>query len=66
MKRKQANYLKRIQNNDSKDDQTLENRMEKLQESINKGLEELENKHMHTNNTIAEIKNTIEGINSNI
>ena len=66
MKRKQANYLKRIQNNDSKDDQTLENRMEKLQESINKGLEELENKHMHTNNTSAEIKNTIEGINSNI
>ena len=40
--------------------------MEKLQESINKGLEELENKHMHTNNTIAEIKNTIEEINSNI
>ena len=44
----------------------LENRMEKMQDSINKGLEELENKHMHTNNTIAEIKNTIEGINNRI
>ena len=28
MKRKQAVYLKRIQNNDSKDDQNLENKME--------------------------------------
>ena len=38
--------------------------MEKIQESINKGLEELKNKH--TNNTITEIKNTLEGINSRI
>ena len=44
----------------------LESKMEKMQESIDKDLEELKNKHMHTNNTIAEIKNTIEGINSNI
>ena len=36
--------------------------MEKMQDSINKGLEELENKHK-TNNTIIEIKNTLEGIN---
>ena len=42
----------------------LENRMEKMQESINKNLEELKNKH--TNNTITEIKNTLEGINSRI
>ena len=42
----------------------LENRMEKVQESINKGLEEWKNKH--TNNTITEIKNTLEGINSRI
>ena len=28
MKRKEAVYLKRIQNNDSKDDQNLENKME--------------------------------------
>ena len=32
--------LKRIQNKDSKDDQNLENKMEKMQESINKDLEE--------------------------
>ena len=42
----------------------LENKMEKMQESINKDLEELKNKH--TNNTITEIKNTLEGINSRI
>ena len=30
----------------------LENKMEKMQESINKDLEELKNKHIETNNTI--------------
>ena len=30
--------------------------MEKIQESINKDLEELKNKHSETNNTITEIK----------
>ena len=44
----------------------LENRMEKMQYSINKDLEELKNKHTETNNTITEIKNTPEGINSRI
>ena len=44
----------------------LENRMDKMQESINKDLEELKNKHTETNNTITEIKNTLEGINSRI
>ena len=34
----------------------LENKMEKMQESINKSLEELKNKHTETNNTITEIK----------
>ena len=34
----------------------LENKMEKMQESINKNLEELKNKHTDTNNTITEIK----------
>ena len=34
----------------------LENRMEKMQESINKDLGELKNKHTETNNTITEIK----------
>ena len=36
----------------------LENKSEKMQESINKDLEELKNKHTETNNTITEIKNT--------
>ena len=44
----------------------LENKMEKMKESINKDLEELKNKHTETNNTITEIKNTLEGINSRI
>ena len=42
----------------------LENKMEKMQESINKDLEELKNKH--TNNTITEIRNALEGINNRI
>ena len=46
--------------------QSLKNRKEKMQESINKDLEELKNNHMETNNTITEIKNTLEGINSRI
>ena len=37
----------------------LENRMEKMQESINKDLEELKNKHTE-NNTITEIKNALD------
>ena len=44
----------------------LENKMEKMQESINKDLEELKNKHTETNNTITEIRNTLEGICSRI
>ena len=44
----------------------LENKMEKMQESINKDLEELKNKHTETNNTITEIKNTLEEIHSRI
>ena len=34
----------------------LGNKMEKMQESINKDLEELKNKHSETDNTITEIK----------
>ena len=37
-----------------------------MQESINKDLEEFKNKHAETNNTITEIKNILEGINSRI
>ena len=40
--------------------------METMQESINKDIKELKNKHTETNNTITEIKNTLEGINSRI
>ena len=41
----------------------LEKKMEKMQKSINKeDLEELKNKHADTNNTITEIKNTLEEI----
>ena len=43
----------------------FENKMEKMQESTNRDLEELKNKHAETN-TITEIKNTLEGINSRI
>ena len=44
----------------------LENKMEKMLESIIKNLEELKNKHKETNNTITEIKTTLEGINTRI
>ena len=44
----------------------LENKMEKMQESVNKDLEELKNKPTDTNNIITEIKNTLEGSNSRI
>ena len=40
--------------------------MEKIEESINKDIEELMNKHTETNSTIYEILNTLEGINSRI
>ena len=45
---------------------TLENKMEKMQESSYKDLEELKNKHEERNNTFTEIKNTLEGIKSRI
>ena len=64
---------KRIQNNDSKDDQKPWKQNGEKQESINKGLEELKNKQTETNpvclclshtetDTVTEIKNTLEGI----
>ena len=56
MKRNRQTTGKRIQSDDSKDEKKLENKMEKMQESINKDLEELKNKHAETNNTITEIK----------
>ena len=44
----------------------LENRMEKIQETSNKDLEELKSKQTMMNNTINEILNSLEGINSRI
>ena len=37
-----------------------------MQDSINKDLEEIKNKHIETDNIITEIKNTLEEINSRI
>ena len=46
--------------------QNLGNRMEKIQEMLNKDLEELKSKQTIKNNTINEIENSLEGINSKI
>ena len=46
--------------------QNLGKRMEKTQERFNKDLEELKSKRTMMNNTINEIKNSLEGINSRI
>ena len=40
----------------------LENKMEKMQKSINKDLEELKNKHAETNNPLTKVKDILEGI----
>ena len=45
--------------------QNLGNRMEKIQETFNKDLEELKGKQTVMNNTITENKTTLEGINNN-
>ena len=42
--------------------QNLGNRMEKIQETFNKDLEELKSKQTEINNTINETKNSLEGI----
>ena len=46
--------------------QNLRNRIENIQETFNKELEELKRKQTMMNNTINEIKNSLEGINSRI
>ena len=38
----------------------LENKMEKMQESVNEDLGDLKNKHTERKKTITEIKNTLE------
>ena len=49
-----------MQTNDSKDDK--KNLETKMEESINKDLEELKNTHAETNSTIIEFKNTLQGV----
>ena len=46
--------------------QNLGNRMEKIQETFNKELEELKRKQTMMNSTINEIKNSLEGVNNRI
>ena len=46
--------------------QNLGNRIDKMQETFNKDVEELKRKLAMMNNTINEIKNVLEGINSRI
>ena len=46
--------------------QNLGNRMEKVQETFNKDLGELKSNQTMMNNTINEIKNSLEGITSRI
>ena len=46
--------------------QNLGNRIDKMQETFNKDLEELKRKQAMMKNTINEIKNTLDGINSRI
>ena len=46
--------------------QKLGNRMEKIQETFNKDLEELKSKQTLMNSTITEMKNTLKGNNSRL
>ena len=46
--------------------QNLGNRMEKIQDTLNKSLEKQKSKQTLMNNTINEIKNSLQGINSRI
>ena len=46
--------------------QNLGNRMDKIQETFNKDLEEIKSKQTMMKNTINEIKNSLEGINRRI
>ena len=44
----------------------METKWRKMQESVNKEVEELKNKYAETNHTITEIKSILEGISSRI
>ena len=61
--------VKMIQNLENKMESqinSLETRIEKMQERFNKDLEERKKSHYIMNNAINEIKNTLEGTNSRI
>ena len=57
--------VRMIQNLEKKNGVTdsLETRIEKMQEKFNKDLEEIKESQLIMNNTITEIKNTLEGTN---
>ena len=61
--------MKMIQNLENKMESqinSLETRVEKMQERFNKDLEEIKKSHYIMNNAIDEIENTLEGTNSRI
>ena len=61
--------IKMIQNLENKMEiqiNSLETRIEKMQEMFNKDLEEIKKSQLKMDNTISEIKNTLEGTNSRI
>ena len=65
----QIMIVKMIQNLDNKMElqiNSLDTRIEKMQERFNKDLEEIKKSQYVINNTINEIKNTLEGNNSRI
>ena len=67
MKREKENYVKKeFRIMIVKMIKNLENKMEKMLESISKDREDLKNKRTETNNIITEVKNTLEGISSRI
>ena len=65
----QIMIVKMVQNLENKMElqiNSLETKMEKMQEMFNKDLEEIKNSQYIMNNAINEIKNTLEGTNSRI
>ena len=60
-----AKMIKNLENKMELQINSLEIRVEKMQEMFNKGLEEIKKSHI-MNNAINEIKNTLEGTNSRI
>ena len=63
----ETSKLLHIKGNHKQDEKTtlrMEEKIEKMQKMFNKDLEELKNKQTERNNTITEMKNTLEGINS--